>query len=218
MPFPLKAREEALVRSRRCCCVCREFAGLYTNVHHIQPEADGGPNTIENAIVLCLRCHGEAGHYNPRHPIGTKYSPAELQRHRDEWWEWCKQNSAAPLPKDVSAPTSAVESLAAELRELLSVCKVAAERYPFGATDAEIQISRVLPALASGGALLGAIGDASLRAMLIGLDRELKALPATLEYESRVDPNRTSVARGGYCRLVDLINEILAIIPSLPVV
>jgi hypothetical protein len=187
---------------------------LYTNVHHIQPEADGGPNTIENAIVLCLRCHGEAGHYNPKHPIGTKYSPAELRRHRDEWWEWCRKNPAAPLPKDLSAPTSTVESLAAELKELLSVCKVAADRYPFGANDVEIQIGRVLPSLTSGGALVDAIGDASLKAMLIRLDRELKAFPETLDYESRMDPNRTSVARGGYCRLVNLVNDILAIIPS----
>jgi hypothetical protein len=55
-------------------------------VHHIEQEADGGSNTIENAIVLCLRCHSEAGHYNPRHPIGAKYSPSELVRHRDQLW------------------------------------------------------------------------------------------------------------------------------------
>lgn len=54
---------------------------------------------MENAIVLCLRCHGEAGHYNPRHSIGNKYSPEELRRHRDEWWEWCHDNPAAPLPR-----------------------------------------------------------------------------------------------------------------------
>lgn len=55
-------------------------------MHHIVQEADGGPNTIENAIVLCLRCHSEAGHFNARHPIGTKYSPSELVRHRDQFW------------------------------------------------------------------------------------------------------------------------------------
>ncbi len=100
MPFPSKVKKEALVRSRRCCCICHEFAGLYTNVHHIVPEAEGGPNDLGNAIVLCLRCHGEVGHYNVRHPIGNKYSPEEQRRHRDEWWKWCKKNPAAPLPKD----------------------------------------------------------------------------------------------------------------------
>ena len=60
------------------------------------PEADGGPNALENAIVLCHRCHGEAGHYNPRHPIGNKYSPRELSRHRNLWWEWCERHPGVP--------------------------------------------------------------------------------------------------------------------------
>lgn len=100
MPFRNSVKEEALIRSRRCCCVCQEFAGLYINVHHIVPESDGGSNDLENAIVLCLRCHGEVGHYNVRHPIGKKYSAEELRRHRDKWWEWCEKNPAVPLPKD----------------------------------------------------------------------------------------------------------------------
>jgi len=58
-------------------------------VHHIIQEADGGANTLENAICLCLRCHAEAGHFNSRHPLGSKYSPTELKAHRDQWWEHC---------------------------------------------------------------------------------------------------------------------------------
>ncbi len=96
MPFSPKAKEIALVSSRRSCCICHEFAGLYTQVHHIVQEADGGPNTLGNAIVLCSRCHGEVGHYNDRHPIGNKYTHSELKGHRDEWWKWCKENPTAP--------------------------------------------------------------------------------------------------------------------------
>ena len=80
--------------------MCHQFAGVYTKVHHIVPESESGPNLLENAIVLCLRCHGEAGHYNPKHPIGNKYSPKELTRHRDEWWKWCTNNPAAALPEN----------------------------------------------------------------------------------------------------------------------
>jgi len=94
MPFPKNIREESLVRSQRHCCVCHEFAGRAINVHHIQQESDDGANTLENSIVLCLRCHSEAGHFNSRHPIGTSYSPNELIRHRDDWWEACKNGSA----------------------------------------------------------------------------------------------------------------------------
>ena len=97
MPFPRAARDEALVRSHRRCCVCHEFGGRSVNVHHIMQEADGGPNTIENAICLCLRCHAEAGHFNPRHPMGTKYSPDELRLHRDQWWAHCQSHPDEPL-------------------------------------------------------------------------------------------------------------------------
>lgn len=97
MPFPRAVRDEALVRSHRRCCVCHEFGGRSVNVHHIVQEADGGPNAIENAICLCLRCHAEAGHFNPRHPMGTKYSPDELRLHRDQWWAHCQSHPDEPL-------------------------------------------------------------------------------------------------------------------------
>jgi len=64
-------------------------------------------------MVLCLRCHGEAGHYNVRHPIGNKYSPAELTRHRDAWWEWCEKNPAVPLPNDPISVSPGTISLGA---------------------------------------------------------------------------------------------------------
>ena len=86
MPFPVSIRLEALVRSGRHCCVCHQFAGRTANVHHIIQEAHGGPNTLDNAICLCQRCHTEAGHFNVNHPLGTKYSPEELRAHRDAWW------------------------------------------------------------------------------------------------------------------------------------
>lgn len=110
MSFPHSVKEDALVKSRRCCCLCNEFAGLYTNVHHIVPEGQDGSNATENAIVLCLRCHGEVGHYNDRHPIGNKYSVSELIKHRDIWWKWCQDNPGVPLPKEpVSVSPSRIE-------------------------------------------------------------------------------------------------------------
>lgn len=122
MPFPQKVKEDALINSRRCCCVCHTFAGLYTNVHHITPEASGGPSAIENAIVLCLKCHGEAGHYNPKHPIGNKYSPDELLRHRDSWWLHCEKNPTKPFPTHpISISPSAFRLVAGEWRTKLNV-------------------------------------------------------------------------------------------------
>src|SRR5919108_4992343 len=98
MPFSARVREEALVKSWRCCCICHAFAGRFMNVHHIVQEADGGSNDLDNAVALCDRCRGEVGHYNPRHPIGSKYSPQEVRRLRDEWWRYIAANPGAPLP------------------------------------------------------------------------------------------------------------------------
>ncbi len=97
MPFPRDIRDLALVKSHRRCCVCHEFGGRSVNVHHIVQESDGGANALENAICLCLRCHAEAGHFNSRHPLGTKYSPTELKAHRDQWWEHCENHPDEPL-------------------------------------------------------------------------------------------------------------------------
>lgn len=118
MGFSKKTKENALVKSRRCCCICHEFAGLYTNVHHIKPKSKKGPDTLENAIVLCLHCHGEVGHYNSEHPIGDKYTTSEVKAHRDKWWQWCEDNPYKPLPEsplivspsEINIPTEGYEN------------------------------------------------------------------------------------------------------------
>jgi len=121
MPFSPSVKQEALVRSRRSCCVCQEFAGRATEVHHILPEAEGGSNGIDNAIVLCLRCHVEASHYNDSQPLGNKYSRAELRRLRDEWWAWCKNNQAVPLEKHPISISPETIFLPAGARTLLKI-------------------------------------------------------------------------------------------------
>ncbi len=88
MPFNSEVKTESLVRAARHCCVCHRYKGLKVEVHHIIQEADGGPNTLENAITLCADCHTDAGHYNDRHPRGTKFRPEELRRARDRWHEF----------------------------------------------------------------------------------------------------------------------------------
>jgi hypothetical protein len=100
MSFPPKVKEEALVNSLRRCCICHVFAGRDAAVHHIIPESEDGPDTIENAIVLCSKCHGQAGHYNPKHPSGNKYSRSELTKHRDLWWDWCERKGGISSLED----------------------------------------------------------------------------------------------------------------------
>jgi len=68
MGFPATIRERALVASARHCCVCHRYKGINIEVHHIAPEASGGSNDFDNAVVLCFDCHADAGHYNAEHP------------------------------------------------------------------------------------------------------------------------------------------------------
>lgn len=96
MPFPSKVREQALVAAARHCCVCHRYKGVKVEVHHIVPETKGGTNRLDNAIALCFDCHADAGHYDPEHPRGTKFSPDELRRARDTWYDIVQRDEIAP--------------------------------------------------------------------------------------------------------------------------
>ncbi|MCU7804982.1 MAG: HNH endonuclease [Candidatus Thiodiazotropha sp. (ex Lucinoma borealis)] len=85
--WPQKVKEEVLVACGRRCCVCHMFCGRNIELHHIIMESKGGVSTFDNCIPLCFNCHAEAGHYNSKHPKGTKYSSAELRKHRDRWYQ-----------------------------------------------------------------------------------------------------------------------------------
>lgn len=100
MGFPPSIKEQELIASARHCCVCHRYAGVNIEVHHIQQEADGGSNTFENAIALCFDCHSFAGHYNSRHPKGTKYSKSELKKAKANWHNLVAQNSIKPTGLD----------------------------------------------------------------------------------------------------------------------
>lgn len=90
MGFTKETKERAFVASARRCCVCKEFKGRNLEVHHVIPKSDGGKDTFENAIPLCFDCHANAGHYNSKHPRGSKFSRTELKMHRDQWYNQVK--------------------------------------------------------------------------------------------------------------------------------
>jgi hypothetical protein len=96
MGFSAEIKQEVLVKSARHCCVCHNFKGLNIEVHHIQPKAQGGEDTFENAIALCFDCHADAGHYFAGHPKGLKLSRGELIKHKEEWFSLVKSNNIKP--------------------------------------------------------------------------------------------------------------------------
>ena len=86
MGFPPSIADEVLVKCGRHCCLCGKYAGLKMELHHIKQVADGGEDTADNCIPLCLDCHAEVGSYNPHHPKGRKYTEKELKGHRDKYY------------------------------------------------------------------------------------------------------------------------------------
>ncbi|MBE0427645.1 MAG: HNH endonuclease [Nitrospirae bacterium] len=79
--------------------VCHRYKGVKVEVHHIIPVAKGRTDEAENAIALCFDCHTDAGHYNSKHPRGTKFSPEELNHARDMWHFAVKANKITPPDK-----------------------------------------------------------------------------------------------------------------------
>jgi HNH endonuclease len=92
MAFSKEIKRKALINSARHCCVCHRYKGLKIEVHHIIPISNGGTNNEENAISLCFDCHADAGHYNPKHPRGTKFSPEELKLAKEKWHQAVELN------------------------------------------------------------------------------------------------------------------------------
>lgn len=96
--FSAKVKEDALVACGRHCCLCHKFCGLKIEIHHIKPRAEGGPDTLENAIPLCFDCHADMRTYDANHPKGTKYTEAELIRFRDDWFLKVKESGGVQSP------------------------------------------------------------------------------------------------------------------------
>lgn len=96
MSFPPDVKEQALVASGRHCCLCHKFCGLKIELHHLVQKAEGGADTFDNCIPLCFDCHGDMRSYDHKHPKGTKYTPSELQKHRDLWYA---KVSGSPAPQ-----------------------------------------------------------------------------------------------------------------------
>lgn len=87
MGFPESVANKALVLCGRSCCICHRFCGTKIELHHIEQQAYGGEDTLENCIPLCFDCHSDMGKADPKHPKGKRYTKEELRHHRDNWYK-----------------------------------------------------------------------------------------------------------------------------------
>ncbi len=85
MAFPETIKLEAKRRSNFSCCICKE---PFVEVHHIIPQAENGPDTLENAATLCASCHDLFG-ANPE-------KRKQIREMRDFWWQVCENRNSSP--------------------------------------------------------------------------------------------------------------------------
>jgi len=99
MDFPEPIKLEAKRRSNFRCCVCQQ---PWVEVHHIVPQADGGPSTIDNAAPLCGSCHNQYG----ANPALRK----QLREMRDHWWGRCAASAAEPAALQLAQRLDVLQS------------------------------------------------------------------------------------------------------------
>lgn len=83
MPFNEEIKASVKRKAHFHCCLCRN---LYVEVHHIEPEAEGGANTDENAAPLCPSCHEAYGANAQKRKF--------IREARDLWYEICEKRFA----------------------------------------------------------------------------------------------------------------------------
>lgn len=76
MAFSEKLKKEVRMKADGKCVICHK---PFVEVHHIIPQAENGPDTIDNAVPVCAYCHDLFG-ANP-----TKRK--QLKEMRDSWYK-----------------------------------------------------------------------------------------------------------------------------------
>ncbi len=80
MRFPDSVRLEACRKAQFMCVACH---APFVEVHHIIPESENGPNTLDNAAPLCASCHAIYG----GNPVFRK----QITQMRDHWYDVCEK-------------------------------------------------------------------------------------------------------------------------------
>ncbi len=94
MPFPEAIKREARRRARSQCVVCKDY---FVEVHHIQAQAAGGSDELDNAAPLCGSCHNKYG--------GNPALRKQLREMRDAWWEHCQSGGSVGAIDQPGSPT-----------------------------------------------------------------------------------------------------------------
>ena len=81
MSFSEKTKREAKEKSNFKCVLC---GSDIVEIHHIIPQEEGGPDTLDNAVALCASCHLIYG--------GNPLKREEIIEKRDELYKLQEKN------------------------------------------------------------------------------------------------------------------------------
>lgn len=88
MAFSEQVKNEVRRKSLNRCVICqRPFA----EIHHIIPQEENGPDTIENAAPLCSSCHDLFG--------GNASKRKQIQKMRDDFYEMIEAMRHTPIER-----------------------------------------------------------------------------------------------------------------------
>ena len=88
------------------CVACH---APFVEVHHIKPQSEGGPDTLDNAAPLCPGCHGIYG----ANPVFRK----QITQMRDNWYDVCEKRfgtSGLDVPEQLNALVETLQTLRAD--------------------------------------------------------------------------------------------------------
>jgi len=116
MPFTEKQKLEVKEKAAFRCCRCQNIG---IAVHHIIPEAAGGPDTLDNAAPLCPSCHASFGD-NPQ-------KRKEIAEMRDWWYRQVSEKDSGPDLVLLSKINEKIDGIwhnqGAELRDLKEILR-----------------------------------------------------------------------------------------------
>ncbi len=115
MPFNRNEVDELLTTCHRRCCICHRFCGVKIETDHMTQAADGGSDSIDNAIPVCFECHAEIHSYNDQHPRGRKFRAEELRRQKEQWLEVCRTRPEIFINANRNADVGPLQALIDEL-------------------------------------------------------------------------------------------------------
>lgn len=75
MAFKESLKREVRMKSDCRCVLCHK---PFVDIHHIKPQAEGGDDTIDNAVALCPYCHNLIG--------DSPSKRKQLKEIRDSWY------------------------------------------------------------------------------------------------------------------------------------